>query len=114
MEEQRPHRKTFDILQNKLELDKPYVSDEDVFRGYLFASFIALILYYFVLNLLKKHEINDKVSVEDALFEFSKVMVEEGDCPPFAEIPAKVRKLAKNSKSGTYSLNFGKVKVFTL
>ena len=87
--------KAFDIFQNKLEADKPYVSNEEVFRGYLFASFISLILYYLVLNLLKKHEINDRVSVEDAIFEFSKIMIEDRECLTFAEIPAKVQKLAK-------------------
>jgi len=38
----------------------------------MFASFISLIAYYLVLNVLKKHEVNDKVSVKRRLFEFSK------------------------------------------
>ena len=87
--------KAFHILQNRLELDKPYVSNEEVFRGYVFASFISLIVYYLVLNLLKKKGINDRVSVDDVMLEFSKIVVEDGPCPTFAEIPAKVQKLAK-------------------
>jgi len=87
--------KAFDILQNKLEIDKPYVSSEEVFRGYMFASFISLIIYYLVLNLLKKHKMNSEISVEDLLFEFSKIMIEDRGYPTFAEIPAKVQKLAK-------------------
>jgi transposase len=90
--------KAFDILQNKLEIDKPYVSGEDVFRGYLFASFISLITYYLVLNLLKKYKMNSSVSVEDVLFEFSKIMIEDKGYPTFAEIPLKVKKLAEKLK----------------
>jgi len=87
--------KAFHILQNHLSTDKPYVSDEEVFRGYLFASFISLIAYYLVLNLLKKRGVNDRVSVDDVMLEFSKILVEEDGCATFAEIPAKVEKLAK-------------------
>jgi transposase len=94
--------KAFHILQNYLETDRPYVSDEEVFRGYMFASFISLIAYYLVLNVLKKHEVNDKVSVKDALFEFSKVMIEEKEYPTFAEIPKKVKELAE--KLGVYDI----------
>lgn len=87
--------KAFHILQNYLETDRPYVSREEVFRGYMFASFISLLAYYLVLNVLKKADINDKVSVDDVLFEFSKIMVEDKGYPSFAEIPAKVERLAK-------------------
>jgi len=38
--------RTFDILQNFLYVDRPHVRREESFRGYLFASFIALIAYY--------------------------------------------------------------------
>jgi len=87
--------KAFNIFQNYLETDHPYVSREEVFRGYMFASFISLLAYYCVLNVLKECEINDKVSVDDVLFEFSKVMIEERKHPSFAEIPLKVEELAK-------------------
>jgi len=87
--------KAFHVLQNCLETDRPYMSGEDTFRGYMFASFISLFLYYLTLNLLQGKGINDKVSVEDAVFEFSKVMVEEGKYPIFTEIPKKVEELAK-------------------
>jgi len=87
--------KAFNVLQNHLETDRPYVSREDVFRGYIFASFISLLAYYLVLNLLKRHDVNDRVSVEDVLFEFSKVMVEDRGYPAFAEIPRNAEGLAK-------------------
>lgn len=87
--------KAFNILQNLLRTDHPYVSREEVFRGYLFGSFISLFAYYLVLNLLQKHKVNDRVSVEDLLFEFSKVMIEDRPCPTFVEIPKKVEELAE-------------------
>lgn len=65
--------KSFNVLQNMLETDRPYVQKEETFKGYLFASFIALIAYYFVLKELKKADINDKVSVSDTLLELSKI-----------------------------------------
>lgn len=65
--------KVFDVLQNLLDVDRPYVQKEEIFRGYLFASFIGLISYYLILNLLKKSEINNKVSVADCLLELSKI-----------------------------------------
>lgn len=87
--------KAFHILQNILETDAPYVSKEEVFRGYIFASFISLMIYYLVMNLLKECEINDKVGVEDIVFEFSRITFEEKKYPTISEIPKKVRELAK-------------------
>lgn len=90
--------KVFHVLQNYLETDRPYVSREEVFRGYIFGSFISLFAYYLVLNVLQKHDVNGRVSVGDVLFEFSKVMVEDRGYPCFAEIPLKVEELAKKLK----------------
>jgi hypothetical protein len=94
--------KAFNVLQNLLQTDHPYVSREEVFRGYLFGSFISLFAYYLVLNLLQKHKINDRVSVEDLLFEFSKVMLEDRKPPLLAEIPKKVQDLSR--KLGVYNI----------
>ena len=66
--------KSFHILQNILDTDAPYVSREDVFRGYIFASFLSLYLYYKVMNLIRKKELLSKLSVGDLLFELSKIM----------------------------------------
>ena len=43
----------FDVLQNFLETDRPYVHKEEIFKGYLFCSFIGLIAYYHILKMLK-------------------------------------------------------------
>ncbi|MFZ5500865.1 MAG: transposase, partial [Candidatus Micrarchaeota archaeon] len=90
--------KAFHILQNQLDTDRPYVSHEDVFRGYMFGSFISLLAYYLVLNLLQKYDVNDGVSVDDLMLELSKVMIEDKGYPCFMEIPAKVQELAKELK----------------
>ncbi|KXA90260.1 hypothetical protein AKJ62_01255 [candidate division MSBL1 archaeon SCGC-AAA259D14] len=90
--------KAFDVLQNLLETDRPYISSEEVFRGYLFASFISLTTYYIVLNFLQEHEVNNRVSVKDVLFEFSKIRIEDRGYSAFSEIPKKVRELAEELK----------------
>ena len=36
--------KAFDVLQNELQVDAPYISKEAAFKGYIFASFISLYL----------------------------------------------------------------------
>jgi len=65
--------KAFDVLQNDLETDRPYIRKEDGFKGYLFCSFISLIAYYLILKKLKEAKLNDKISVSDLLLELSKV-----------------------------------------
>lgn len=84
--------KAFHILQNVLETDTPHVSDEEVFRGYMFASFVSLYLYYKVMNLIKEKRLLKKVSVKDVLFELSKVMV-YGESLKLLEIPKRTRKM---------------------
>ena len=86
--------KVFDVLQNMLDVDRPYVRKEETFRGYLFASFIALIAYYFILSTLKKAEINTKISVSDILLELSKIYkIELGKKEILSERTKRVRKL---------------------
>lgn len=88
--------KAFDVFQNLLNVDRPYVHKEETFRGYIFASFIGLIVYYIILRILKLAEINDKVSVADVLLEFSKVyMIEIGKKEIVSERSKKVRTLLK-------------------
>ncbi|MGC8652255.1 MAG: hypothetical protein ACP5UH_03330 [Candidatus Micrarchaeia archaeon] len=84
--------KAFDVLQNELQVDAPYISKEAAFKGYIFASFISLYLYYKVLNLLKDRKINNKVGVSDLLFELSKVMAYERN-GNLLEIPKRTNKM---------------------
>ena len=86
----------FDALKNELENDKTYLRDDDAVRGYFFVSFISLYLYYKVLNLLRKNELNDKVSVNEALMELSKIYtIHNGKKRVLSAIPKKVETLVK-------------------
>ncbi|MGC8730089.1 MAG: hypothetical protein ACP5RP_01785 [Candidatus Micrarchaeia archaeon] len=70
----------------------PIVEPEISFKGYTFASFIFLYLYYKVLNLLKDRKINNKVSVSDLLFKLSKFMAYERN-GNLLEIPKRTDKM---------------------
>jgi len=63
----------FDSLKNELENDKTYLSDDDSVRGYFFISLISLYLYFKVLNLIREKGYTGKISVNELLFELSKI-----------------------------------------
>ncbi len=85
----------FDTLKNELENDKTYLDDDDAVRGYFFISFLSLYLYYKILNLLRKAELVDKISVNEVLLELSKVYeIHLGEKRKLSETPDKVLKLA--------------------
>ncbi len=63
---------------------------------YMFLTFLSLFVYYRILKLLKKKQINRKISVKDALLQLSKIyMIDVGDRTMMAEIPKKARELAE-------------------
>lgn len=85
----------FDALKNELENDKTYLRDDDAVRGYFFISFLSLYLHYKVLNILRKNKLNDKVSVNEALMELSKIyIINDGQKQILSAIPKKVETLA--------------------
>ena len=88
----------FDALKNELENDKTYLSDDDAIRGYFFVSFVSLYLYCKILELLRKKDYIGKVSVNELLFELSRVylVVHNDGRVSVSEIPAKVEQLDKN------------------
>jgi len=87
----------FDAMKNEMENDKTYLSDDDAVRGYFFISFISLYLYFRILNLLREKGLIEKISVNELLFELSKVyLVEYSDgSKRLSEITSKVEKLEK-------------------
>jgi transposase len=87
----------FDVLKNELENDKTYLFDADAVRGYFFISFVSLYLYYRIYNVLKVHDKIGKISVNELLFELSKVYAVEypNNQILLNEIPAKVLALNK-------------------
>ncbi|MCL4480262.1 MAG: hypothetical protein M1113_02100 [Candidatus Thermoplasmatota archaeon] len=87
---------SFDVFKNLLMTDAPYPSDDDSLRGYLFVSFILLIAYYRILELLKEKGINDRVNVKDAILQLSKIyLTDVNERSIVAEMPKKVRDLAE-------------------
>ena len=86
----------FDVFKNLLQVDTPYLRDDDTLRGYVFVSFISLLAYYRILKLLKDRKINRRISVKDALLQLSKIyLTDVGDRTIMAEIPKKVMELAE-------------------
>lgn len=99
----------FDVLQNFLETDRPYVHKEEIFKGYLFCSFIGLIAYYHILKMLKDAKINYKVSVSDALLELSKIYkVEINGKEIISERVKKARKILRKLKMKNLITNSGR------
>jgi transposase len=62
----------FDVMKDELENDKSYLSDDYALRGY-FISFVSLCLYYAALNPLRKNGLVGDISVNELLFELSRV-----------------------------------------
>ena len=87
----------FDAMKNEMENDKTYLSDDDAVRGYFFISFISLYLYYCLLEILRKNDLVGKISVNDLLFELSKVYLvqHEDGKQKLSEIPKKVLELER-------------------
>jgi transposase len=63
----------FDALKNDLESDKTYLQSSEGVRGYFFVSFLALRVYFSILKRLREKSLTNKISVEEVLFELSKV-----------------------------------------
>ena len=87
----------FDAMKNGMENDKTYLGDNDAIRGYFFVSFIALYIHYRLLEILRINDLIGKYSVNELLFELSKVYaVEYSDNKiEFNEIPKRVESLLK-------------------
>ena len=85
----------FDDMKNELENDKAFLHTTDGLRGYFFISFISLYMYFSILQVLKDHDLSQKISVKEALFELSKIyMTVSGARRTVSEIPKKSQKIA--------------------
>jgi len=85
----------FDAMKNELENDKIYLSNDDAVRGYFFISFLSLYLYFRILNMLRQKGLVGKISVNEVLFELSKVYLvyyTDGE-KKLSEIPAKIEEI---------------------
>ena len=85
----------FDAMKNELENEKAYLHTIDCLEGYFFISFISLYMYFSILKALKEKDLSDKTSVNEALFELSKIhVVADGTKRSVAEISDKSQKIA--------------------
>ena len=86
--------KMFDTYKTVLDADKLYLqSDESVF-GHVFISFISLFIHCTIENLLKKADLNRKMTPTDLLHKYSRIYhidLKEGGL--ITEVPKKVRAL---------------------
>jgi hypothetical protein len=62
-----------DALKNIVEADRTYMHNEQALEGWMFTNLIALKWYYAILNLLKKHGLNQKYSPMDFLLFLSEI-----------------------------------------
>ena len=88
--------RAFNVFKNLLESDKSYLRDDNKFEAYIFLNFLALYLYYLVLNILQKKDMNKKYSVKDVFLQLSKIKIYEfSETDLISEIPKKVRKIVE-------------------
>ena len=84
----------FDALKNTLDSDKTYLRSEESVRGFFLVSFLAMRIYFKILKRLRERKLTSRVSVEEVLFELSKVerIVEQRTRREYyASIPKKAR-----------------------
>ena len=65
----------FDVMKNELDNDKCYLGDNDAVRGYFFVSFLSLYFYFRVLEKIRAADLTSELSVDELLFQLSKVYV---------------------------------------
>ena len=88
-----------DALKNVVEADRTYMQNQTTLEGWMFVNLIALMWYYRILNLLKKHELNKTYSPSDFLLYLSEVkMVKINGMWQKAEIVQKTEDIMKKLK----------------
>lgn len=85
----------FDMLKNTLESDKTYMHSQEALKGYMIITFLATRIHYKILKRLKEEGVSKKISVEEALFELSKLEVirEKTGAEYHPKIPKKTREI---------------------
>ena len=86
----------FDAMKGDLESDKTYLRDNDKVKGFFFIVFLALRIRFRILKVLKYHDLLGKMSVNEIIFELSKMgrIVEKNGTEYFAAVPKKVERIA--------------------
>lgn len=86
----------FDAMKNELESDKTYLRSDETVRGYFLVTFLAMRIYFKILKRLREKKLTSKISVDEVLFELSKVtkIVEANGREYFAKIPKRARRMS--------------------
>jgi transposase len=86
--------KLFDTYKTVLNADKLYLQDDESVFGHVFIAFLSLYIHCKLEQLLKKAELNHKLTPIDLLFKYSKVYhLEMRGRGMITEVPKKVRDL---------------------
>lgn len=85
----------FDAMKNHLDADKTHMHSDEAVRGYFFVTFLALRVYFGVLERLREEDLTSEVSVEEVFFELSKVerIKGPGETDVFAKIPSSAQEI---------------------
>ena len=85
----------FDTMKGDLESDKTYLRNNEKVKGFFFIVFLALRIRFRILKVLKDHNLLGKMSVNEIIFELSKMerIVEKSGAEYFAAVPKKVEKI---------------------
>lgn len=86
--------KMFDTYKSTLSADRLYLQDNESVFGHVFIAFLSLYAYCKLELLLKKANLNKKMTPIDLLFEFSKVYhIDFGGNSRVMEVPKKIREI---------------------
>ena len=85
----------FDTMKGDLESDKTYLRDSEKVKGFFFIVFLALRIRFRILKILKDHNLLGKMSVNEIIFELSKMerIVEKSGAEYFVAVPKKVENI---------------------
>ncbi|MDR0372265.1 MAG: transposase [Nitrososphaerota archaeon] len=85
----------FDFMKNDLEADRSYLGCDDAVRGYFVVVFLAMRLYFKILQRLREHKLVGVVSVREVLLLLSKMrmIVEKSGHEYLCALPKKTEEI---------------------
>jgi transposase len=85
----------FDFMKNDLEADRMCLGDDDVVRGFFVVVFLAMRLYFKILQRLRERKLVGVVSVREVLFVLSKMrmIVEASGREYLCALPKKTEEI---------------------
>jgi len=83
----------FDAMKHYLDSDKTYMESSEAVRGFFFITFLALRVYFKVLQRLRAKEMTSKISVAEVFQELGKIqkIIEKSGKEYYAVIPKRAR-----------------------